>query len=329
MNAPRFGHALPMKRLASLLLLTLLLRADSAAAPGPPRPGGKPAAPVDSMPSIKTRDFELVAPSDDDIRSANDEIRVAISQFGRYMGENPRKMAFVLFRSAADAGRYDTRGFTRRNLPVVALVIGPKPRRPGPAPPQPGDANADPLSHLAGHQFLIEYANHAIAAARAAGLTIPDSAALAPGGPAGARGAPAAANDRHPGHPALPDWLEEAVAGLCERPSFQRARIEFLGARLDRRIPFEELLRMSRPAAGDPGRVPSERAAIFSAEALSLARFIAQREEDDRFVGTIIEGVLRGRTVGDVLNTSQNLYSKPDALEKQWLEWVQDAARPR
>jgi hypothetical protein len=31
--------------------------------------------------------------------------------------------------------------------------------------------------------------------------------------------------------------------------------------------------------------------------------------------------------VGDVLNTSSNLLSKPEALEKQWLEWMQGEER--
>ena len=117
---------------------------------------------------------------------------------------------------------------------------------------------------------------------------------------------------------------------------------------LEQRIPFGELLEMRRPpggpdreksgkagggaksgaakGAGGSAAALAEREAIFCAEALSLGRFIAHREEE-RFFGKIVEGVLRGRTVGDVLNTSQDILSKSEALEKQWLEWMQGVER--
>jgi hypothetical protein len=186
----------------------------------------------------------------------------------------------------------------------------------------------DPLSHQAGHRFLIAYIEHMQAILQAAGLAPADTAGVREGDVS------PGSLVQHPGHPAVPDWLEEAVATLCERPAAQSARLELMRANLDRRIPFPELFTMSRPqgagrggAAKGAGGAAAGRAAIFSAEALSLARFIAQREGNDRFIGTIVEGVLRGRTVGDVLNTAQNVLSKPEALEKQWLEWMQEAAQ--
>lgn len=364
------SDALLMPRLPALILPFLLL-ADAVGAQTLREKRAGPSAPGDSMSSLVTREFELYAPTDADLRGANDEIHVAISQFAHYMGEHPKKMAFVLFRSAADADRYDSRSLARRGMQAVPWILPAKP--PGRSAPAAGDpppdrvgskTPRDPLSHEAGHRFLIAYAEHVFVQTRGAGLDSPDSGAVRAGPEGGASQKPAGRGtatpaDLHPDHPALPDWLEEAVAALCERPSDQRSRLDFMRARLDRRIPFAELLAMRRPNTGEPGGAKSgqgkaggagstakaapeagtakrestagnsaaaERADLFCAEALSLARFIAEREEA-RYIGTITEGVIGGRTVGDVLNTSQNLFSKPEALEKQWLEWMQGLSR--
>jgi hypothetical protein len=316
-NAPRLRDALLMPRRSILFaVLPAVLLANPA--PGQPR-----SAVPDSMARVVSREFELYGPTAEDVRKANDEIRVAITQFESTMGEHPRKMAFVLFRSAAEAGRFDARPLTKRGLEVMPWVLPAGASATG----APGDLdNPDPLGHEAGHRFLIAYAEHALAEAGKGGLRA-DTASATPNAAAGT----------HPDVPALPDWLDEAVAGLCERPSYQRNRMVFMREHADQRIPFDEFLQMRRPAppplrksgkaASKAGAKPSapDRAAIFNAQALSLARFIAHGEED-RFIGTIVEGVLRGRTVGDVMNTSQNLHSKPDVLEKEWLAWIQDPA---
>lgn len=299
------------------LLLPIVVLANVAGAKGPP---DIPAV-LDSVPRVTKREFELYGPTEEDVRKANDELRVAVSQFVDFLGENPRRMAFVLVRSAAEAGRIDTKPFTRRNLPVFFWVLP----APGAASAQgaPGDGAASyPLGHAAGHRFLVEYVVHALAQA---GASAPPAA-----------DAPAPADSSHASIASLPDWLEEAVAALCERPVLQKSRIDFIRAHIDSRIPFAELLAMSRPASGRAGGAKGakqgagaagvDRSILFCDESLSLARFIAHREED-RFVGTVIEGVLRGRTATDVLNTSQNLLSRPEALEKQWLEWMQGAER--
>jgi len=341
-----------MPRSAFLLLLLLpAVLADPAGAQTLREKREGPAAPGDTLPKVVSREYELYGPTAEDVRKANDEIKVAISQFGDRLGEQPKKMAFVLFRSAEEAGRYDPKPLTKRGMQIVPWIL---PAGPPPGPPGSG-TGPDPLAHEAGHQFLLAYVEHALAQGAAKGSGPPDTSAAA-GGATGApggtpRGIGAAVS--HPDVPILPDWLEEAIAALCERPSYQKSRMDFLRARLDRRIPFAELLAMPRPpgpqaakgatpAAGTKappktgaakGAAPAassaaaaERLALFIDESLSLARFITQRE-DDRFLGTIVEGVMRGRTVGDVLNTSQNILSKPEALEKQWLEWMQGAER--
>jgi hypothetical protein len=301
-----------MPRPATLFLLASVLLASGAAASG--APPDIPAA-LDSSSHVTSREYELYGPSDEDVRKANDEIRVAISQFVLYMGEQPRKMAFVLVHSAAEAAKLDVKAFTRRNLPVAPWVLPANPAGAGSA------ATSYPLGHDAGHRFLVAYVEHVAAlAAQAGGSSSADPAAVGTSAPAGA----------HATLANLPDWIEEAVAALCERPAAQKSRVDFMRAHLDARIPFAELLAMSRPGAGGVkgGKAPAgvDRATLFCDESVSLARFIAHREEE-RFFGTLIEGVLRGRTASDMLNTSQNLMSKPEALEKQWLEWMQGAER--
>jgi len=343
-NAPRFRDDPLMPRLP-LLLLPLVLLASAAGGQTLQEKRHGPAAPGDTLPKVVSREFELYGPTAEDVRKANDEIKVAISQFGEHLGEQPKKMAFVLFRSADEAARYDPKPLTKRGMQIVTWIL------PAAGPPTAG-VSPLPLAHEAGHRFLVAYVEHAQAEAAAQGSGAPGTGAAAGGTTGAASGDGAAAS--HPDVAILPDWLEEAIAALCERPSLQKSRMDYMRAHLDRRIPFAELFAMQRPAApagaksakppggtgaapkagaakstgaaGGPPDASAERSILFIDEALALARFIAQRE-DDRFIGTIVEGVLRGRTVGDVLNTSQNILSKPEALEKQWLEWMQGAER--
>jgi hypothetical protein len=306
-----------MPRPATLLLLPFVMLASAAGVSAAPL--DIPAA-LDSFPKATSREYELYGPTVEEVRKANDEIRVAISQFVLYMGEQPRRLAFVLFRSPAEAAHLDAKPFTRRNLPLAPWVL---PASPAGTGASGSGAGGYPLGHDAGHRFLVAYVEHglAVAAATAAGGSGDVAAGVGASAPPGA----------HATLPNLPDWLEEAVAALCERPALQRGRIDFMRAHLDARIPFPELMTMARPAAGGakggkPAAGGVDRATIFCDESLALARFIAHHEEE-RFFGTLIEGVLRGRTASDVLNTSQSLMSRPEALETQWLEWMQGAER--
>ncbi len=322
------------------LLALLLLAPTAVAQPAPAEPTGS-AAPAESLEKVISKEYELYGPTVEGVRDASSQIKGAFNQFVGYIGDRPDKIAFVLFRSAEDAARFDSKPFARRRMPIVPWLL--PPGHPAPAPPS-DDPNPYTLAHHAGHVYLLAYVAHVQAAMGKAGAGGTDAATAA--------GAITLPVPRHPDAPALPDWLEEAVAAHCEGNVLQRNRLEFMRSHLEKRIPFTELLVMHRPGAAgsDPGKsgksggssagsksgaakgaggtqaAGTEREAIFCAEAFSLASFISQREQE-RFIGMIVEGVLRGRTVGDILNLSQDIRSKPEALEKQWLEWMQGAER--
>src|SRR5262245_11719303 len=209
-NAPRSYHRLDpsMPRPVTLLLLVSVLFASRAAS-GAPR--DIPAS-LDSSLKVTSREYELYGPTVEDVRKANDEIRVATSQFVLYMGEQPRKMAFVLFRSPAEAANLDARPFTRRNMPVAPWII---PANPAGTSAAGAGAPSYPMGHDAGHRFLVAYVEHSLAvAAEAGGNTSADPAAVGSSAPVGS----------HATLANLPDWIEEAVAAFCERPAAQKVR---------------------------------------------------------------------------------------------------------
>jgi hypothetical protein len=60
------------------------------------------------------------------------------------------------------------------------------------------------------------------------------------------RRAPAA---RGYGHPALPDWVDEMAATLCESPASRNRRAAYMTANLRERIPLAEFARMEHPVS--------------------------------------------------------------------------------
>jgi hypothetical protein len=144
------------------------------------------------------------------------------------------------------------------------------------------------------------------------------------------------------GHPAIPDWLDEAAATLCEPPQMYGRRLDQMRARLDQRIPLDTLLTMVHPsfartdsssASPPPGgastgltvRVSaageSERTTMFYAEAATLARFLWSRggaELLDRITDTLAHG---GR-IESALAADARAPSSVSELEMEWLQWV-------
>ncbi len=161
----------------------------------------------------------------------------------------------------------------------------------------------------------------------------------------------------------VPDWFEAALAGLATHPSEQNQRVAWMHARMDRRIPIERFLAMSRPpdppvsagrsrsgaggarprgsvkeasgpagagagasaasSAGPGAEAPTRR--LYDAQALSFARFLSHKE-GERFLGHFLEKVLLGEPQRSAFNIAKFLLPHPEVLEKEWLAWVKEGA---
>ena len=179
--------------------------------------------------------------------------------------------------------------------------------------PQMREMLARPLSHEAGHVYLLAYA------------------------------------DSGDGYgSALPDWVDEAFATLCERPALVRARDAAL--RLDEApIPLDTLFSMRHPLLtsgltrglrGDdiePGphvhriRMSGEQADAlrqtvqFYTHTSSLARFLAARHGDLVF-GRVADRLLGGATTPEALAAEG---VDVDELESTWRAWVETTVATR
>jgi len=293
---------------------------------------------LDSLRSAIKKEYELYAPSDRALNVAGQQLNFALTQFMRYFGDVPPRIAVVIFDSPEQAKGFDFTPFRKRGIAALAWVLP----RPGVTPakgagdPAAGAARSErpqSLGHQAAHLFF-----HILVDAKLAGVDATVRAevrAAALRAAAGAVPGPDSATG-HLGHPRIPDWLEESVGTLCELPAAQNARLDRMRANLDRRIPLPELFGMESPLAAPPrgaarasGRRPAkpatapaaDRATMFADESLALARYIADRE-GDRFMGDIAVRLLDGKTIGEALSAAQNLFSKPEALERGWVEWM-------
>jgi len=187
--------------------------------------------------------------------------------------------------------------------------------------------DARPLSHEAGHIFFSAYVD------RKLGRKSPAESKQTGG-------------DQY-GHPQIPDWLDEAVATLCEFPALQKARLLYLHGALDAHIPLgefftmehpvlksqEELVRQAREQMLAEGRtstmitisggpeIAGEQARMFYAEALSLAQFLADRE-GPAFLAQVADALMHGKKMKDVLAGAKSIPTKISDLEKAWLESV-------
>jgi hypothetical protein len=158
------------------------------------------------------------------------------------------------------------------------------------------------------------------------------------------------------GHPALPDWVDEMAATLCESPASRDRRRRYLRQHLRERIPLTEFSRMEHPvsvavrarAARSPladtvGGVPvislrgeaarellrNMNAPMFYSQALSLGEFILQ-QGGSRTLRALTDDLARGRTLDQaLLRTSAaapGLPSDTKELEREWVRWVEGHA---
>ncbi len=308
-----------------LAFLALATAGPALAAPAPP----------DSMRRASTPQFDVYATSEKEIMAATQELRRAASQFNRYVGDRPPRIAVVVFDSAERMKGYDFASLREHGLAPLAWIAPP----PG-AGLAAGEGGAHAavgasaakrakisgasaaavsefptsLGHAAGHLFFSVWVRAKLAGADVTGRAAARAEAL--------RSVVLTlplptAEPQHALSDQFPDWYEEAIATLCESPPVQARRIDAMRGQLDRRVPLAELFDMSRPHG--PGTVA--RADLFDDESLALARYIAEIE-GDRFFGNIASGFVTGKSVGETLTNAAQLMSKPEALEKSWVEWM-------
>lgn len=313
-----------MRALSCLLLI--------AVGVGAPALAGQQLTPPGPASRITAR-YELYAPDEATLARAMLDVDYAAQAFLRYFGEEPPQIAVVVVSAAADLQRADFTALRARHLRVLPWVV--ESAAPGgeAAPVRRlGLEGARPLSHEAGHVFLIAWVDVQLGRRPGAGGVAQGSARTEP---------------LTYGDPSLPDWLDEAIATLCEFPELQSQRRQVMRARLAERIPLPELFTMEHPvfadmrglieqarteaaAGGQPGRVlrmqgpgaQNPRAAIFYGATLTLSEFLAERE-GPTVIGRLVREVLAGKSVADALRAVvRSVPSDPAELERAWVAWL-------
>ncbi len=310
-----------MRRLAMTLTAAALALAGApgtrAAAPPAGAPGAQPDTPIPitSLVSDSTARFKIYAPDPDALRLAYREMSSAAEGARRYIGEYSPPLTVAVLGTLSDPSRVDHAALRAAGVTIIADDWPPPPdleherarRRPAASP----FAGPTPLAERAGRAYVRLYEN------------LNAQVAVPPG-------------RQH----LVPDWFEAAIGGLVLSPAQQNARSAFMRDRLDQRIPLDRLFAMARPpASAGPGasaggarrRGAAARAIvtreIFDAQSLALARFIVARE-DARFLGDVLRDYLAGHAENVSLNKAQNIFPRPDALEKDWVGWMKTQQFP-
>jgi hypothetical protein len=158
------------------------------------------------------------------------------------------------------------------------------------------------------------------------------------------------------GHPAVPAWLNEAVATLAEPKELQERRYTFLIRHLKGAMPLTELFTMKHPVSVNrqedlkqavetaqkqgggsisvidvpngavfvmdvPNGAVLDKETFFYAESLTVAQFLAERE-GPTFIHKIAEGLAHGLTMQEVLHSAKHVPANIDQLNAAWREWL-------
>lgn len=188
--------------------------------------------------SIRTPAYEIYSPDSTLLPTARAEIEFAIAEFARYFGRAPAPLAVVYIDetdASLKADAFLARGF--RALPMVTPRAISGLLKTNSAPQKAGaESEGRILSHEACHQFFIDYVDKTR-----------DTTATK-----------RVSSSRGYGHPDIPDWLDEAVATLCEGPTLSSQRLGSLQSRIAQRIPLSELFSMTHPRSTTlPTEAPS------------------------------------------------------------------------
>ncbi len=268
--------------------------------------------------------YTLYAPSAEAVRHGEDEIRHARRMFRRHFGTEPLALVVFLADEPADFDDVDLSRLRRAGAGFLPFLTQRHLRSMDAAGPAALIAESRALSHEACHVFATALADDL----------------------AGGRSMPARAY----GHAALPDWIDEMAATLCESPESKARRRAQLRAELDGRIPLAELARMEHPltperlgrivrAAHAPAASPVQfhrgpevervldgtKSSQFYAQSLSIGEFVFERGGSvalRALAGHLVAGRSLDEALREVSRVAPAIPPSGAELEKQWLAWV-------
>ena len=292
--------------------LVLAIAPPAAAAPRGRLPEAPP--PADSLHREDHARARLFASDFRTLVLLRRETEYAANQFRRYMGPFPPKIGIAALGAMENPASVNV---ARLKLDGYEHVLADWPDRPGVARAAPRGGPGQPWEPQASERisrwFLLAFEREQ------------------------GRGTPAEGRARH-----VPDWFEIGLAGLATRPTEQNLRLAWMHARMEQRIPIARFLIMTRPTekpvagkssaarpgAGNKGAVgappPPQ---LFDAQSLSFAKFLSMYEHE-RFLGLMLEKVLVGEPQLSAFGIARNFLPHPDVLEKEWVAWVKDGAKP-
>ncbi|CAN5876698.1 hypothetical protein BH23GEM5_BH23GEM5_11100 [soil metagenome] len=268
--------------------------------------------------SLSARGYELRAPSAVALRATQIQLDSAVGRFRQYIGEPPR-ISVVVFDLNGTPSAADSAWIRSRNLPGLWL-----PTTLGNSEGQGTEADRvhggqllqQFTAHEACHTFFFAHVEEMLSGSQRAGGI-------------------AASGSAHYGHPAVPDWFDEAVAVLCERPDQQERRRRYMAQHLNERIPLADFFSMPHPVAEGRAatggsttaedrtrsmmQAPSGR--LFYAQALSVVKFLAE-QEGPAFVGQMARQLARGLPMSEVLKEARRVPREMAALDAAWRAWV-------
>ncbi len=288
--------------------------------------------------SVKTDIYEIYAPNDNELKTAQEEVQLAADTFEKYFGEKPPKIAVIIVDSPGEVPKIDFSPFMSRGLKILPFVSNDylkKIEKPGTQKKSMSEAR--PLSHEAGHKFFITYVNKNMT-----------------------KTASNTTNLKY-GHPEIPDWFDEAIATLSEYPNLKKRRNNFLKENLDKTIPLEEFFEMEHPyfarnkvklggkkvLSGEEAKeflknnpniiknrsgvakvtvVQSDKKTspkdlMFYSQSLAFTEFLVDKKGNS-VVKDIANGLMNGKKATEILATIDSRYENLENLENDWKAWV-------
>ena len=266
-----------------------------------------------------TPNYELYAPTQMVLDSIAPTVDSAVVRFRRHFRAEPGGVAVVVIADAVPREQRNAASFGERGLAVMPWPVGIAAQR---AAASAGVMAAAPregvLAHEVCHLFYNEFAERRYGSAPRARSGV----------------------DASYGHPAVPDWLEESAALLCEDDEMMARRRESARAQSAERPSLQQLLTMSHPLIGavtrvpvagesafravDPANIPPEareKSRQFYTYAASFASFLVAHEEPD-VLARLLDAVMTEGSDGTALiHKLKSLPTNLAELERKWRAW--------